>query len=202
MNALRVIETMRWDGVALVRLERHLARMQGTCSGLDFGFDQDVVLERLNAVSGGEKRVRLTVGKDGIPDLVLAEIASNPPVWRVKLASHRLDPDDQWLRIKTTQRQVYDQTRAELPTGVDELLFRNTRGELCEGTITNLFVDFGGGLLTPPVTSGLLPGVLRAEMLETGACREAVMIESDLTFVKQIFVGNSLRGLIPAQIIA
>ncbi len=202
MNELRVIETMRWDGVALVRLGRHLERMRRTCAGLGFAFDRDVVLAPLNAVSAGQKRVRLTIGIDGIPDLTVAEIASNPPVWRVKLASHRLDPDDQWLRIKTTQRLAYDQTRAELPTGVDELLFRNTRGELCEGTITNLFVDFGGGLLTPPVTSGLLPGVLRAEMLETGACREAVLIDSDLTFAKRIFVGNSLRGLIPAQIIA
>jgi branched-subunit amino acid aminotransferase/4-amino-4-deoxychorismate lyase len=52
-------------------------------------------------------------------------------------------------------------------------------------------------LLTPPLSSGLLPGILRAELLESGAAEEAVLTQADLS--GEVYFGNSLRGLIPAQ---
>ena len=78
----------------------------------------------------------------------------------------------------------------------------NERGEVCEGTITNIFVDAGdgGALLTPAQSCGLLPGVLRADMLETGKAVEAVLSVGDLQAAKALFVGNSLRGLIRASL--
>tara|TARA_B100002051_G_C16686755_1_gene613062 strand:+ start:1045 stop:1359 length:315 start_codon:yes stop_codon:yes gene_type:complete len=103
------------------------------------------------------------------------------------------------LRLKTTARAPYDAARAALPEGVDEAILLNERGELCEGTITNLFLKRDGTYLTPPCASGLLPGILREEMLETGAAREAVLQPEDLA-QGEVFMGNSLRGLIPAQL--
>ena len=200
MSDLRVIETMRWDGTRLLRLDRHLARLERTCAELGFGCDVSEVLAALNPVAGGAKRLRLTIGQDGSPEVTIAGIAPNPALWRVTISDHRLDPADKWLRLKTTKRALYDASRANLPVSVDEIIFCNTRGELCEGTISNLFVDFGGGLLTPALSCGLLPGILREEMLENGDCREAVLIQSDLSFAKRMFAGNSLRGLIPLQL--
>ena len=200
MSDLRVIETMGWDGSRLLRLDRHMARLQRTCAELGFGFDLSEVLAALNPVAGGPKRLRLSIGHDGSPEVTSAAIAPNPALWRVAISDQRLDPADKWLRLKTTKRALYDASRANLPAGVDEIIFCNTRGELCEGTISNLFVDFGGGLLTPALSCGLLPGILREEMLENGECREAVLIQSDLGFAKRMFAGNSLRGLIPLQL--
>jgi 4-amino-4-deoxychorismate lyase len=79
---------------------------------------------------------------------------------------------------------------------MDEVVFQNDRGEVCDGTITTVFFDSGAGMRTPPLTSGLLPGVLRAEMLEQGT-RAEVLRGEDLARVR-LWVGNSLRGLIPA----
>ena len=80
------------------------------------------------------------------------------------------------------------------------MILLNRRGEVCEGTITNVFADIGDGvLLTPPLRCGLLPGVLRSELRESGTAREAVLSEDDLRRAKAIFVGNSLRGLIGAR---
>ena len=77
----------------------------------------------------------------------------------------------------------------------------NERGEVCEGTITNIFVDRGDGrLLTPALGCGLLPGVLRGELIDTGKATEAVLTVEDLRAAKAIFVGNSLRGLIAARL--
>ena len=89
----------------------------------------------------------------------------------------------------------HDGVRATLPDAVDEALFLNERDEVCEGTITNLFFDRGQGLRTPPLGCGLLPGVLRAEL----SCPEEVLLAKDLGLV-QLWVGNALRGLIPARL--
>jgi 4-amino-4-deoxychorismate lyase len=78
---------------------------------------------------------------------------------------------------------------------VDEVIFLNQHDQVCEGAITTLFFDRGQGLRTPPLTCGLLPGVLRAELHP----REEVLLARDLPHV-QLWVGNALRGLIPARL--
>jgi 4-amino-4-deoxychorismate lyase len=119
-------------------------------------------------------------------------------VWRLALAKTRLDAGDDWLRHKTTRRAVYDADRAALPDGVDELIYMNTRGDLCEGTITNLFVRKGDVLVTPPISAGCLPGVLRSSLICAGKARVGKLREEDLQ--GEVYVGNSLRGLIAARL--
>lgn len=73
---------------------------------------------------------------------------------------------------------------------------RNEYCEITEGARSNIFIRRDGVLLTPPLSSGLLPGILRAELLESGKARVSVLTESDLS--GEVYFGNSLRGLIPA----
>lgn len=82
---------------------------------------------------------------------------------------------------------------------IDEVVFLNTRGEICEGSITSIFLERDGVLLTPPLASGLLPGTLRAELLATGRAREAVLTLADLESADVIWLGNSVRGLMRAE---
>jgi 4-amino-4-deoxychorismate lyase len=81
-----------------------------------------------------------------------------------------------------------------LAEGLDEVIFLNERGEVCEGTISTVFFDKGQGMRTPPLTCGVLPGVLRAEM----AVGEEVLLAEDLPKTR-LWLGNALRGLIPAR---
>jgi branched-subunit amino acid aminotransferase/4-amino-4-deoxychorismate lyase len=85
-------------------------------------------------------------------------------------------------------------------SGADEVIFLNERDELCEGARTNLFVPREGLLLTPPLSSGLLPGVLRASLLAEGRARESLLLLADLD--AGFFLGNSLRGLLPARLVS
>ncbi|MFD0911624.1 aminotransferase class IV family protein [Ruegeria arenilitoris] len=198
----RLIETFAFrPGQGFVRLERHLRRMARTADWLGVRFDVRRVGEVVDGVSGANPlRCRLTLDLTGAPEITMGPLADNPPDWTVGLATTRLTSSDIWLRHKTTRRAIYDQARAELPDVVDELLFLNERDELCEGTITNLFVETENGcLLTPPVAAGLLPGILREELLETGRAAEAVLTLHDLAAAHRVWMGNSLRGLIPAQ---
>lgn len=195
LPGLKLIETLLWDGAAYPRLPFHLARITQSAAELGFACAAPRLVAALPAPQG-PARVRLTLDRDGQPEVQAAPLPPALPLWRVGLAPQRLNSADPWLRHKTTQRAIYDQARAALPAGVDELLFLNERDEVCEGTITTLFFDCGDGLCTPPLASGLLPGVLRASLIGRG-CREAVLTATDLPQVR-LWVGNALRGLVPA----
>jgi 4-amino-4-deoxychorismate lyase len=196
-EGLRLIETLAWDGARLVRGDRHLARLERSAALLGWSCDRAAAERALLAGRGAPARLRLTLDR---AHRIEVEAAPLPPArnrWRLGLSERRLDAADPWLSVKSTRRAAYDAARAALPPDLDEVLFRNAAGEVCEGTITTVFFDAGAGLCTPPLACGLLPGVLRAEMIETGRAREAVLASSDLPRVR-LWVGNSLRGLIPA----
>lgn len=199
---LKLIETFRWEpGAGFPRLDVHLARMATSAGKLGFAFNAGAARQALAGVQGGTAlRVRLTLDRHGHHDAAAQPLGPAKPVWTLALAEARLDSDDPWLRVKSTRRPIHDQARAELAAGMDEALLLNERGEICEGTITTVFVKADGVLLTPPLTSGLLPGVLRADLLAAGTAREALIRPGDLAQT-QVFVGNALRGLIPARMV-
>lgn len=203
-----LIETMRWQpGQGFLRFDRHLARLYGSAAELGFACDPQKVGEMLrNAVDRPDMalRTRLVLSRSG--KVTVSTLPYEPhaadKVWRLQPARVRLDSSDTLLRHKTSRRDTYQRARAEyLISRADEVLLANERGEICEGTITNLFADFGdGALATPRLDCGLLPGVLRGELLDEGRAREAIYTLDDLKSAKALFVGNSLRGLIPARL--
>ncbi|MGN6767086.1 MAG: aminotransferase class IV family protein [Rhizobiaceae bacterium] len=202
-----LIETMRWEPQGgFLRGERHLARLRASAKALGFDWDpQDAIAKAEEIVAGSEVplRVRLALSRDGTI-AAKSEIyvpLPNGAVWWLKLARTRLQSADPLLRHKTSRRDAYTQARSEYGRDqADEVLLANERDELCEGTITSLFADFGEkALLTPALSCGLLAGVLRAEMIDNGAAKEAVFSYDDLRSARAVFVGNSLRGLIPAK---
>jgi para-aminobenzoate synthetase/4-amino-4-deoxychorismate lyase len=201
-----LIETMLWapqSGYWL--LERHLDRMMASARYFRLPFDAGRNLALLNDLAhtfGPDRmRVRLTLHEVDGPAVSATVLPPNPPVFRFTIAPERLDSKSLWLAHKTTNRAFYDQPRqrATEARGVDEVVFLNERNELAEGSITSLFVDRDGILLTPPLSAGLLPGTLRAELLATGRAREHTLTLADLTSAQTIFLGNSVRGLILAQ---
>jgi 4-amino-4-deoxychorismate lyase len=196
-DSLRLIETLGWDGAVFPREERHLARLARAAAR--FGWRCEGAAEALRAAAPeGPARMRLTLAASGAIEVTASPLPPGKPIWRLGLAEARLASDDPWLQVKSSRRAAYDAARAALPPGLDEVVFLNERGEVCDGTITTLFFDAGDGLRTPPLSSGLLPGVLREEMLDEGRCREAVLHAADLGRV-QLWLGNSLRGLVRAD---
>lgn len=185
---LRLIETMLWDGSRAPRWPLHEARLRRSAAALGWGCP-----EVAPDGPAHPARLRLTLDAEGRVDWTVAALPPARAEWRVGVAAERLRSDDPWLRVKSTRREVYDRARAALPSGLDEVIFLNERGEVCDGSITTVFFDRGQGMRTPPLSSGLLPGVLRAEL----GCPEEVLRHGDLPKVR-LWVGNALRGLIPA----
>ena len=199
-----LIETFRWtpaEGYAL--LERHLDRLCASATYFALPHNRDAVFEFLAERAlgwSGPMRVRLTLAETGL-DLTAVPLPPSPEIFRFAVAAERLDSTSLWLAHKTTNRAFYDGPRQEAhdERGLDEVVFLNERGELTEGSFTNLFVERDGRLLTPPLSSGLLPGTLRAELIAEGKAEEQVLTLADLGAAEAIWLGNSVRGLIRAE---
>ena len=189
---LKLIETMGWDGTAFARVDLHLARLARSAALLGWPC-QGAATALRSAAPPHAARMRLTLDRDGSIDVTHSALPATALVWRVALSTQQLNSADPWLTVKSSNRAAYDTARATMPTGLHEVILQNERGEVCDGTITTLFFDSGDGMRTPPLTSGVLPGVLRAEI----SVPEQVLMVRDLPEVR-LWVGNSLRGLLPA----
>jgi para-aminobenzoate synthetase / 4-amino-4-deoxychorismate lyase len=197
-----LIETMRFEpATGLQRLELHLDRMKQSARQLGFEFDRHAARNQLHAAIfhlQNTSKVRLLSAKSGS---ISIEVRSAPAdiatPWRVGVVPQPVATDDFRLIHKTSDRGFYDAARHQ-QTGADEVLFTDPEGFLTEGSFTALFVEHDGKLLTPKLSRGLLPSVLRAELLGSGQAAEADLRIDDLS--GGFLLGNSLRGLIRAQI--
>jgi 4-amino-4-deoxychorismate lyase len=221
-----LIETLLWtreEGFSL--LPEHLARLAASSAALGFRHDEEKVKAALaETVSSCEPegsrskadtdrepsvspdsprlRVRLVLTSDGSIETSVTPIEPIPPdaIWRVAIADRRFSSADPLLRHKTTRRALYEDALADAAKryGADEVIFLNERDELCESARCNLFIREGETLLTPALSSGLLPGTLRASLLRQGRAREAILRLDDLGG-REFYLGNSVRGLVRAM---
>lgn len=196
-----LLETMLWDpqnGYAL--LERHLHRLAGSAEYFTITIDLPRVQSQLAALAATlprqPHRVRLLVDEDGNSRLEaqVLETPANPPPVRLGLAQVPVDRSNVFLYHKTTHRDVYEAAQGSCPD-CDDVLLWNEAGQITETTIANVAVRLDGALVTPPVASGLLPGTLRAQLLEEGQLQERVIGIDDLARCQGIYVMNSVRGL-------
>ncbi|MBU3890232.1 aminotransferase class IV [Methylosinus sporium] len=206
-----LIETLLWtqDG-GFLYLSEHVARLSASARALGFLHSDEAFLAALKEEVADpldeRLRVRYALGRDGRFEASSLPIDAIAPetIWRVAVAEARFESDDPMLRHKTTRRELYERELAEaaMRCRADEVLFRNERDEVCEGARTNVFLARDGVLLTPPLSSGLLPGTLRAHLLASGKARESLLRLEDFSGDAEFYFGNSVRGLVRAALIA
>lgn len=204
---LTLRETLRWEPASgFKRLEQHLRRLLRSADALGFRAPSDAA-KALNAAVGGTQplTVRVVMNYKGELDVAAEPFVPlcDTAVWRLKIAEKtRLDSADTFYRHKSSRREPYDAARAEFSTAeADEVLLLNERGEICEGSATSIFVESAeGALLTPPLDSGILPGVLRADLIRERRARGQSLKPQDLAG-RKLFVGNSLHGLVAAELV-
>ncbi|HZG46704.1 MAG TPA: aminodeoxychorismate synthase component I [Allosphingosinicella sp.] len=195
-----LLETMRHDAhEGIVDLDRHLERLVRSADALGFSFDRHQARNELQAASfgAGTAKVRLLLARSGAVAVEVRPLDTQPdqPV-SVALARLPVPPHDFRLRHKTSNRAFYEEARAA--AGTFEVLFTDPDGFLTEGSFTTVFVEREDRLLTPPLSRGLLPGILRERLLEDGRAVEADLRPEDLA--GGFLIGNALRGLIPARL--
>ncbi len=202
MGNFDLIETMRFDPTSgITRLELHLMRMKESANILGFTFDRHEARNQLHAAIftvENLSKVRLLASRSGALSIEISDIPEpKPTIMKVGIAPMSVTSQEIRLAHKTSDREIYDAPRRAKPNW-DEVIFTDTQGYLTEGSYTTLFVEQEGQYITPPLSRGLLPGILRREMIEMGRAIEGDLMEKDLS--NGFFVGNSLRGLMKAKL--
>jgi para-aminobenzoate synthetase/4-amino-4-deoxychorismate lyase len=221
----KLIETMLWhpeSGYWL--LDLHLGRLAESAGYFSYPLElekiraalQELAADFVNTASAISQRVRLALSRAGEFELTHAELHGfSPPRFepaaimqqkqgkdlpRVIFSSRNTESSSVYLFHKTTLRKLYDDERARVVEGKGyyEVLFENEKGEVTEGSYTNIFLQKDGRLMTPPVSCGLLPGVLRKYLLlqYPELVVEKIFTRKDLKQAEAVYVGNSVRGLV------
>jgi para-aminobenzoate synthetase/4-amino-4-deoxychorismate lyase len=220
----KLIETMLWQpGSGYWLLDQHLQRLADSARYFFFPVDPAGIgleLKKLEAEflrNSPEKsqRVRLLLSRHGGIELEHAELAQaslpeiNPvslllknesrDLPRVLFSCRNTQSQSPYLFHKTTLRKLYDEERAAAGArGYFEVLFMNEKGEVTEGSYTNIFIQKEGRLITPPVSCGLLPGILRNYLLQQFPefFVEKPFFRKELEAADALYICNSVRGLV------
>jgi para-aminobenzoate synthetase/4-amino-4-deoxychorismate lyase len=210
-----IFETLAIQDAKPQRLAAHLNRMQASAFALGIPFDQSKAKAMIeNACASLDTnlplRLRLDLAPNGdfsVSSAVLEQLTEPVKLFWAKdiLAEDvSLFSGDPLLRHKISNRGLYDRAwQAAVKLGGFDALFTNEQGFVTEGGRTSIFVKPKGSLewLTPPITAGLLPGVMRAALLADPKmnAREANLTINDVSIAEEIILSNALRGAIKAH---
>ena len=203
-----LIETMRAEANTIRLLELHLDRLRASAAYFGFRLAEAAARKQIGSVlrtlSPGCHKVRLTLRRNGGLQITTASLPEPSSCYRrVLVAAKPIDSQDVFFYHKTTRRQFYEEAyRRAQEAGYDEILFVNERGEMTEGSRTNLFMQHGGRWYTPPITSGLLGGVYRRHLLQTlPGAEERVVLPDDITSASGVYLCNAVHGLRPVDVV-
>lgn len=214
-NGVGCFETMKVVEGAPFAITRHLARLRRSCAGLGIEPPGDDALRAAcaavvdaNGAGVGRLRVMVTAGRGGLPPTPATGepglvVLSGPPRSLAPTATVAVGP---WFRndrspLAGVKATSYAENAAALAWaaahGADEVLFANTRGELCEGAGSNVFLVVDGRLRTPPLASGCLAGVTRDLVCELVDVDESPVPMEALAACSEAFLTSSTRDVQP-----
>jgi len=196
-----LIETLRTtDAGDIPLLARHLRRLQASARTLNYPCPRVEIEQSLRAMAhqnqGQAQRLRLLLHADGRFESSRQPLASPGDHLVVVLAAARLHASDIWLQHKTTRRPLYDKANLWLQACPEyfDCLFLNQHDQVCEGSRSNVYLRLDGHWYTPPLTCGVLPGIMRETLLESGQVREQILHSTDLAAAEGMRISNAVHG--------
>jgi len=198
-----LIETILWDKKFLF-LKEHLNRIEKSAKYFDFCFNKAKIITELKKLVKEFKKdtkikVRVLLNKEGNLKIEYIPISKNQvsKIGKIAISKYRVNPENIFLYHKTTNRELFDsEYRYYSKKGFYDVIFLNIRNEVTEGAISNIFIKKDGKFYTPPVSSGLLPGIYREYFIKRSKAIEKVLYLKDLYEADEIFLCNSVRGKI------
>jgi para-aminobenzoate synthetase/4-amino-4-deoxychorismate lyase len=200
VKPFEIIETMKIEDGKIFLLDEHLDRMKQTSDYFLFSFDRKKIKSYLNKIiniSDTESyRLRLSLDKYGRLCHVISKLIQLPQEIKVIISKNKIHSKDRFQYFKTTNRRLYDREyKSFAAKGFFDAIYFNERGELAEGTITNIFIYKNDVISTAPINAGILPGIYRKYLLKNDSgIRERRLYLADLLEADKIILTNSVRG--------
>jgi mannose-6-phosphate isomerase len=201
-EGFEILETLR-GGPDAGDIAAHVDRLARTAAAFGMEVDRERAFARIRlaAETREPQLIRVRAGRGGMR-VTTEPLEPTPQPVTLTLSSQRVRSDDPLLRHKTAWRPAQDAaTREARERGCFDAILLNERGEIAEGARTNIFARYGNTLYTPPLSSGVLPGILRSRLVSDGQAVERLLFERDLLAADAIYAGNSARGLMQARLL-
>ena len=196
----QLITTGKISQKQLLFEDKHLERLIKASRYFSFPFDPEDLRQKIEEEcqvcdSHQDYRLRISLSKSGEIELSRQILTSlSPSFCKAKLCLQEADLNQSFTYFKTTHRP-------HLSLGEQEIIYHNVAGELLETSIGNLVLKINGKLYTPPIRLGILPGIYRQHLLETGQVEEKVLTVPDLDQAETIYGCNAVRGLYELEVI-
>ncbi|MBN1621896.1 MAG: aminodeoxychorismate synthase component I [Endomicrobiales bacterium] len=220
MPHFEIFESMLWDGKKFLYLKDHIDRLKRSAKFFSYPITKDKLCEIISKITkkiksssfpicqrenkGGVKlKIRIFLNKSGYIRWDFSKVIDpgGLNLQRIILSEKRIDEKNVFLYHKTTYKSWYEESLEKVHKGsCFDVIFCNSKGEVTEGSRSNVFIRKNGIMYTPPVRSGLLQGVLRKQLLRSKKCIEKTMRINDLYKADAVYCGNSVRGLVEVRL--
>lgn len=198
---IKLIETILVEKKELKYKDEHFARLKKSAKELGFKYTQWEPKKGKRKKDREETYIlRILLSKNGTYETQhhhLNEIQTQ----KVTISKTPINSSEKLLYYKSTYRPWYDEAMEKIKSGeiFDEIFF-NEKGELTEGSRSNVLLQIDGQIFTPSVNCGLLKGVLRQKMIKTGGIIEKKLYLDDLKKAEKVFCINSVRGIVEVEV--
>ena len=195
-----IFETMKIEDGKIFLLDEHLDRMEQTAAYFLFNFDRKKTKSYLNKtifqIGKDSYRLRLSLDKYGELSYSFSKLPQLPEAVKVIISTNKISSKNRFQYFKTTNRGLYNKEYKKYSSkGFFDVIYFNERGELAEGSITNIFVYKNDVISTPPLNAGILAGVYRKYLLKSNSgIRERRLHLEDLLEADKIVLTNSVRS--------
>ncbi len=215
----------------ILRLEQHIKRLQDSAGYFGYPCDPDAIRHQLDAFLGAAQatmakhptdlKIRLLLNAQGEvqlsmealdPSVQLVQLATDPvelppmtyrsTLPTISISPHRIEADNLFRRHKTTNRSLYNRAyQAAEQQGHYDVVFFNQHGHCAEASRHNLLISKAGQLITPPLSDGALPGVMRQTLIATSRqpIIERSITREDMQAADQLYLCNSVRGVLEVR---
>jgi len=205
LDEFEIIESILYKN-GYTFLQEHLKRMHNSANYFGFKFNKEKIEESLGKYmskldSNLLYKIRLLLNEKGELFMEHIEIKEDDTPKKMLLSEHKISSNNVFYYHKTTKRTVYNMEYQKFCISGDyfDVIFTNKKGEITEGTISNIFIEKKGRLYTPPIHCGLLNGIMRQEIINKRKAKERVLKIEDLVTADNIYLTNSVRGMMRVQ---
>lgn len=196
-----LIETMLVKNGNIFLLNEHLQRLKSSASFFLFMYDdlkaQKKILREIKNLDKSKKyKLRLLLNKWGKIKIESFEEKELQEEIKIIISKKTISSQSQFQYFKTTNRKLYDSELLKAKRkGFFDVIFVNEKNQITEGAVTNIFLKKGGMTYTPPVESGILPGIYRKYLLQNNInIKEEAVYKDDLLAADEVFLTNAVKG--------